>query len=75
MVCLRNICINTLHKGDNDDNNNNHHNNSNYKTAVLVTAHILRKVLMEKSQEYFMGEITLHVAHIVNVEELQHSVP
>jgi hypothetical protein len=29
MVCLRNICINTLHKGDNiddaddDDNNNN----------------------------------------------------
>jgi hypothetical protein len=21
MVCLRNICINTLHKGDNDDNN------------------------------------------------------
>jgi hypothetical protein len=38
MVCLRNICINTLHKGDNDvndddddddddDNNNNNHNN------------------------------------------------
>jgi hypothetical protein len=23
MVCLGNICINTLHKGDNDDNNNN----------------------------------------------------
>ena len=23
MVCLRNICINALHKGDNDDNNNN----------------------------------------------------
>jgi len=23
MVCLRNICINTLHKGDNDDNKNN----------------------------------------------------
>jgi hypothetical protein len=23
MVCLRNICINTLHKGDDDDNNNN----------------------------------------------------
>ena len=22
MVCLKNICINTLHKGDNDDNNN-----------------------------------------------------
>ena len=22
MVCLRNICINTLHKGDDDNNNN-----------------------------------------------------
>ena len=33
MVCLRNICINTLHKGDNDDDddddddNNNNNNN------------------------------------------------
>jgi hypothetical protein len=24
IVCLRNICINTLHKGDSDDNNNIH---------------------------------------------------
>jgi hypothetical protein len=23
MVCLRNICINTLHKGDSNNNNNN----------------------------------------------------
>jgi hypothetical protein len=23
MVCLRNMCINTLHKGDSDDDNNN----------------------------------------------------
>ena len=36
MVCLRNICINTLHKGDDeddddddDDNNNNNNNNNN----------------------------------------------
>jgi hypothetical protein len=28
MVCLRNICINTLHKGDNDDDNNNNNNNN-----------------------------------------------
>jgi hypothetical protein len=27
MVCLGNICINTLHKGDNDDDNNNNNNN------------------------------------------------
>jgi hypothetical protein len=34
MVCLRNICINTLQKGtknddDDDDNNNNNNNNNN----------------------------------------------
>jgi hypothetical protein len=63
MVCLGNICINTLHKGaknDDDDDNNNNNNNNKYvsnipgnhevrelqKTAILGTAHILRKVLM-----------------------------
>jgi hypothetical protein len=29
MVCLRNICINTLHKGDNDDDNDDDDNNNN----------------------------------------------
>ena len=29
MVCLRNICINTLHKGDNDDDDDNDNNNNN----------------------------------------------
>jgi hypothetical protein len=44
MVCLRNICINTLHKGDNvvvddddddddDDNDNNNNNNNNNSMA------------------------------------------
>jgi hypothetical protein len=27
IVCLRNICVNTLHKGDSDDDNNNNNNN------------------------------------------------
>jgi len=33
MVCLGNICINTLHKGDiddDDDDNNNYYYNYNY---------------------------------------------
>ena len=34
MVCLRNICINTLHKGDNDDTNNNNNNNNNVWTVL-----------------------------------------
>ena len=29
MVCLRNVCINTLHKGDNDDNDDDNNNNNN----------------------------------------------
>jgi hypothetical protein len=36
------------------------------KTAVLGTAHILRKVLMYGYKTYFAGKITLHVAQIVN---------
>ena len=50
MVCLRNICINNLHKGDNDDdddddadaddaadNNNNNNNNNNKDTVNCIT--------------------------------------
>jgi hypothetical protein len=29
MVCLRNICINTLHKGDDDDDDDDDNNNNN----------------------------------------------
>ena len=80
MVCLRNISVDTLHKGDTDNNNNeqrmwnvktkmipliigatvtiskafrkyvsnipgNHEVKELQKTAILGTAHILRKVL------------------------------
>jgi hypothetical protein len=39
MVCLRNISVDTLHKGDTEDNNSNNNNNNNnnifnYKCAV-----------------------------------------
>jgi hypothetical protein len=29
MVCLRNISVDTLHKGDTEDNNNNNNKNNN----------------------------------------------
>jgi len=29
MVCLRNISVDTLHKGDTEGNNNNNNNNNN----------------------------------------------
>jgi D-hexose-6-phosphate mutarotase len=44
MVCLRNICVNTLHKGDsiftnnnNNNNNNNNRKNENYTPAGKLT--------------------------------------
>ena len=29
MDCLRNVSVDTLHKGDTEDNNNNNNNNNN----------------------------------------------
>jgi hypothetical protein len=29
ILCLRNISVNTLHKGDDDDDDNNNNNNNN----------------------------------------------
>jgi len=45
MVCLRNISVDTLHKGDTDDDDDDDDNNKIKKTTILGTAHILRKVL------------------------------
>jgi len=41
MVCLRNISVDTLHKGDtddddDDDNNNNNNNNNNTQDLKLL---------------------------------------
>jgi hypothetical protein len=42
MVCLRNICINTLHKGDDDDDDdNNDKNNYYYNIKVLINAEVI----------------------------------
>jgi hypothetical protein len=43
MVCLRDMSVDTLHKGDTEDNNNNN-NNNNYK-VILGTSHTIQKVL------------------------------
>jgi hypothetical protein len=44
MVCLRNICINTLHKGDSDDDDNNNNNkNSDNKICKPCSKYSLRE--------------------------------
>ena len=40
MVYLRNICINTLHKGDNDDYDDNNNNN---RVSVMELGHLLTR--------------------------------
>jgi len=35
MVCLRNISVDTMHKGDTEDNNNNNNNNNNKLFNVI----------------------------------------
>jgi len=39
MVCLGNMCVDTLHKGDNDGDNNNNINNNNshlHKNRIIT---------------------------------------
>jgi hypothetical protein len=36
MVCLRNICVNTLHKGDSIFTNNNNNNNNNIIIIIII---------------------------------------
>jgi len=45
------------------------------ETAVLGTAPIRRKVLVHVFRTHLPYEMTLHVAQIVNTEQLQHYVP
>jgi hypothetical protein len=45
------------------------------RIAVLGTENIPRTVLLLKYKTYFTGEITVHVAQIVNTEQLQHYIP
>jgi hypothetical protein len=55
MVCLRNICINTLHKGDgdndDDDNNNNNKWNHAVNTEKEVTANRPDIIITNKKEK------------------------
>ena len=44
MVCLSNICINTLHKGDDDEYNNNNNNNNNKVVTFRVPLSISPRI-------------------------------
>jgi hypothetical protein len=57
MVCLRNICINDLHKGDSDDddddydNNNNNNNNNNLEITQTIPMQHIGKARLQGTAE------------------------
>jgi hypothetical protein len=68
-------------------NNNNNNNSKSLRKflsnipgkheikEIQKTAHTRWKILMLKYNTYFTGEITLRVAQIVNIEQLQQYIP
>ena len=46
MVCLRNVCMNTLHKGDNDEYNNNNNNNNNNIATISNNCERFRDLIL-----------------------------
>jgi hypothetical protein len=40
MVCLRNISVDNLHKGDPGDNNNNNNNNNDNNNETVKRRHL-----------------------------------
>jgi hypothetical protein len=44
MVCLRNISVDTLHKGDTEDDNdnvNNNNNNNNNNNKAIINSNLM----------------------------------
>jgi hypothetical protein len=52
MVCLKNICINTLHKGakDDDDDDDYDNNNNNYKSLKASVVRFDDRVTSPREQ-------------------------
>ena len=64
MVCLGNICINTLHKGDNDDDgddddDDNNNNNNNVLAPHVILGTTNRFTSMTVAAPRYMKRINL----------------
>jgi hypothetical protein len=54
MVCLRNISVDTLHKGDteeNDDDDDNNNNNNNNNNKVIITKNYKKYILKQPNND------------------------
>ena len=68
------MMMTTTTMNNNNNNNNNSSNNKLQKQPYRVLHKCYGQALMQKYKTHFMGEITLHVAQIVNTEQLQHCI-
>jgi hypothetical protein len=63
MVCLRNISVDTLHKGETKDNNNNNNNNNSntnkVDTLVGTQGNIVKKNASQIAAKFIQAEYGL----------------
>jgi len=57
MVCLRNISVDTLHKGDTEDNNNSNNNNNNNNTSVVYLFQNSMQKILGHGLPIFFGTV------------------
>jgi hypothetical protein len=69
MVCLGNICKNTLYKeakdDDDDDNNNNNNNNNKSERSVNfhINLHVTRRMHMEQKGSHYFSLAQTHLMY------------
>jgi len=64
MVCLRNISVDTLHKGDTEDNNNNNNNNNTRKNRpVTRDIIIIIIIIITQSPNTYDNSAAVRTAH------------
>jgi hypothetical protein len=73
MVSVRNICVNTLRKGDRDDNNNNNNSTTQYakpwafkRQMVHTHTHTHTKPLYEEENVTMLWNQAMHTEVTVN---------
>jgi len=77
MVCLRNISVDTLHKGDTEDDDDDNNNNNNDKGATGTISKSFRKYVSNIPGNHEVKELQktaiLGTAHILRKVEIQWS--
>ena len=77
IVCLRNISVDTLHKGDTEDDDDDNNNNNNDKGATGTISKSFRKYVSNIPGNHEVKELQktaiLGTAHILRKVEIQWS--